>query len=477
MKTRISLFFVCCFLSLLFLFHSCKNPTTNHSGDYHLPNEPGTGFGKISVCYEESANDAAPRTAFPHADFDSFRTIFFSVDTADTIEQTPDDDGYYTLPVGTYTVELQCFRGDDTDATLVAAGVSPPFTVHEGDNDPVVVCLSPVLNATHGTFTYTVSYPLGAATVITLQQYPNMQSCTLNPAPIANGYGMTQTLELDIGTYLLTINSILNGRTAGTSEAIHIYPLLPTHYTKVFNDNDYSAETPPIVEPPPVHPLNIMYYWLDIHDSLITTNNTTIAAGEPLTITTYGTDFTNRQWYVNGVATHESGETFIFSKTIAGNYTIGLFVTKGVKLYNTNIIITVEPAINTRTITIDMFDSGGNGWGGSGAIRLNVNGVDIATNIKVHATAAENNPPTQKDSNTYTFTANIGDVVSLYWVYGSVQTDNSFIVYYADIPPNPAFNASSNSLWNGTNALVFKNRGSMNNQSNGSLLGSFTVCP
>jgi len=32
-----------------------------------------------------------------------------------------------------------------------------------------------------------------------------------------------------------------------------------------------------------------------------------------------------------------------------------------------------QPITITRTVTIEMFDSGGNGWGGNGALRINVN--------------------------------------------------------------------------------------------------------
>jgi len=133
---------------------------------------------------------------------------------------------------------------------------------------------------------------------------------------------------------------------------------------------------------------------------------------------------------------------------------------------NSGVITVVFPftanAEGTRSITIDMYDSYGDGWDDNGALRINVNGVDIANNVRVQSGS----------TNTYTFNVTTGDVVQVYWVAGSYQSENSFIVYYTDTPPNPVFNQSS---WNGINALVYKLKGTMDGISGGTLLGSFTV--
>jgi len=122
-----------------------------------------------------------------------------------------------------------------------------------------------------------------------------------------------------------------------------------------------------------------------------------------------------------------------------------------------------------------MYDSYGDGWNGSGALRIVVNGTQLATGIKVSTTAASNNPSGQRSTNTYTFNVAAGAAVQVYWVAGSYQDENSFIMYYTDAPPSPAFTASNNSSWNGSNALVYKLRGTVNSISDGSLLGSFTT--
>jgi hypothetical protein len=124
-----------------------------------------------------------------------------------------------------------------------------------------------------------------------------------------------------------------------------------------------------------------------------------------------------------------------------------------------------------RSLTIDMYDSAGDGWDGNGALRIRVNGIDIASNVKV----------TQGYSNTYTFDSAIGAIVQLYWVEGTYQQENSFIVYYTDTPPSPVFTTSTygTNSWNGENALVYRVYGTGSNTlysvAGGTLLGSFTV--
>ena len=87
----------------------------------------------------------------------------------------------------------------------------------------------------------------------------------------------------------------------------------------------------------------IEYYWVDQHDSLVTTSGgeTSISNGETLIITAQGDGYVVKQWRLNGRDTGQSGDTYNFSSTTAGYHTVGLLVEKDGKLYNTNITITV----------------------------------------------------------------------------------------------------------------------------------------
>jgi hypothetical protein len=312
--------------------------------------------------------------------------------------------------------------------------------------------------------TLTINKASGATVNVPALNTKTHNSITINPvtAP-ANG----QSVEYAINT----VNSALSlvwqpsttftGLNAGTTYYV---------FARAAENDNYAAAASNSLSVTTLQPISegrIEYYWVDLHDSLVTTSGgvTTVAAGESLIITAQGLGYVVRQWRLDGVDTGHSGNTYTFSSTIDGKHTVGLFVEKDGKLYNTNITITVTPG---RTINIDMYDSGGDGWYSTGALRINVNGVDIATNVRV-----------QTSSNTYTFTAAMGDNIQVYWVteWDYQQEENSFIVYYADTPPSPAF-ATDNlgpAVWTGNNALVYRLRNTMNSINGGTLLGSFTV--
>ena len=231
----------------------------------------------------------------------------------------------------------------------------------------------------------------------------------------------------------------------------------------------------------------IEYYWVDQHGSLVTTSGgaTAVISGATLTITAQSAGYVVKQWHLNGVNTGQSGITYNFSSTVLGKHTVGLFVEKDGKLYNTNITIMVRST--TRTVTIDMRSSD-NGWAGGGTLRVVRNGVQTNSSLRVYSDSLMrlNNPPDQTSINKVNINIAIGDVVELYWVAGQVSTyqrEFSFIVYYADTPPSPAFDYTNNFEWNGSNALLYRLRDRYNNGgsayftnvADGESLGSFTV--
>ena len=94
----------------------------------------------------------------------------------------------------------------------------------------------------------------------------------------------------------------------------------------------------------PTAPGRLEHYWVDQHEKLVTTSGgaVTIAAGSDLAITAQSSGYIVKQWYLNGVTIDQTGNTYNFSSTTAGKHTVGLFVEKDGKLYNTNITITVQ---------------------------------------------------------------------------------------------------------------------------------------
>ena len=213
-----------------------------------------SGYGRISVdLIEGEAAAQTARTVFPSTVFDRYVYTFTKLSPATTTGgqnstvKTPGNDGFFTLEVGSYTVEVQAFVGDDEPYTLAATGVSPQFSVGPGSNDPVAVRLSGAAAGGQGEFSYTITYPAGAAAEITLRQWPDLDEITLIPADLTAGNGITETRELETGFYLLTVLVNKDDLYAGISEMVHIYPSLSSEYVKDFVDGDLLAVIPPLV--------------------------------------------------------------------------------------------------------------------------------------------------------------------------------------------------------------------------------------
>jgi uncharacterized repeat protein (TIGR02543 family) len=502
-------------LVCIMLFSICDNAADTPEIQTPVKN----GYGRISISFagEESDSQTA-RTVFPSTALTHYVYTFTKAgETAGTVK-APDTDGSFTLEVGSYTVEVQACVGAAEPYTLAARGVSAQFNVGPGNNAPVEVRLSGVAAEGQGKFSYTITYPVNAEAAISLQKWPELGSIALNPIDVAQGNGKTQTLELDAGSYLLTVLVSKNGLYAGLIEAVHVYSTVVTEYTENFVDGDLVAEKPPTVndytiggtsiftydgaertaiitrkesastgavtilyngeETPPVNagtctvtfnvaaapgwnaanglpagtitinkaagaavgvptlngiathniiavnavtapgtgqtveyaintsdtapaagwqadtaftnldagttyyifarskentnyttgaasaglsvtplqtvsPDRFEYYWIDRHGSLVTTSGgmTVVYIGQTLIITAQGTGYVVEQWHLDGVNTGQSGNTYNFSSTIPGKHTVGLFVKKDGKLYNTNIVITVTSPI---TVTFNI---------------------------------------------------------------------------------------------------------------------------
>jgi len=165
-------------------------------------------------------------------------------------------------------------------------------------------------------------------------------SITIHPVTASNG----QIVEYAISTSSSAPSSesawqssiTFTGLTAGTTYYIYARTTENSNY-KTGSASDYLSVTTP-----QTGTANIEYYWVDQHGSLVTTSGgvVTVCIGSTLIITAQGTGYTVKQWHLNGVDTEQKGNTYSFSSRIVGKHTVGLFLEKGGKLYNTNIIIT-----------------------------------------------------------------------------------------------------------------------------------------
>ena len=144
------------------LFTACDNII--NPPEIHTPVE--SGYGRISITF---AGEETARTIFPSKDFDKYVYTFTKAGEDIGVEETPDEEGFFTLEIGDYTVTVQAFIGDEEPYTLAATGVSSEFSVNPGDNDPVEIILTLAdTEVQQGVFSYTITYPTGALAEITL---------------------------------------------------------------------------------------------------------------------------------------------------------------------------------------------------------------------------------------------------------------------------------------------------------------------
>ena len=238
------------------IFTSCDNITESQKN--HKPNEPEIqtpiedNYGRISINLVDEEGlpitemPNLARTILPSINFDKYEYTFTKAGEAIGVPKTPDSEGFFTLEVGNYTVAVQAYTGNAEPYTLAANGLSAQFGVGPGINAAVKVPLTAVAASVKGKLSYTVTYPAGAAAEINLQKWPEMTNEVLNPITLSQGNGITQTLELDESSYLLTVLVNKTGLYAGISEALHINSSLTTVFTKNFEEQNLLAARVPL---------------------------------------------------------------------------------------------------------------------------------------------------------------------------------------------------------------------------------------
>jgi len=112
-----------------------------------------------------------------------------------------------------------------------------------------------------------------------------------------------------------------------------------------------------------------------------------------------------------------------------------------------------------------MWDSRSDGWDGSAALRISVNGTYLSTNARLASGG----------TGYYTFSVNAGDSVQFFWYNGGTYDyECAFAVYYTDNPPSPMFNPSSGTT-DSSKVLVSRTYRSSGSIGSGTSMGSFTV--
>jgi len=211
-----------CFL----LLASCSEPFN--------PIEMYYGRISVSITGEETTQKEA-RTILPSITFDKYVYIFSKAGKETGTEVKPDNDGFFLLEIGSYTVTVMAYNKD----VLVANGVSSQFSVSSGSNSPVAVNLTSINSTAKGQLNYTITYPTGSVAEVKLYKWPLQEIISLNPINLAEGNGINEILELVYGSYILTVIINKDGLYTGVSEAVQINSSTLTVFNKIFFDEDF----------------------------------------------------------------------------------------------------------------------------------------------------------------------------------------------------------------------------------------------
>jgi hypothetical protein len=267
---------------------------------------------------------------------------------------------------------------DNTTAPSAAGSYTVTFDVEEATG------FNPASGVAAGTLT--INKAAGAAvSAPTLNGTPTLNSITIN-AIAAPGNGQTVEYAINTSNTAPTTewqpDTTFNGLNIGTTYYIFARSASNDTYNTGTASGRLSVTTLQTVSED-----RIEYYWVDQHGSLVTTSGgaTYVAADATLTITAQSTGYTVKQWFLDGFNTGQSGNTYIFSSTVFGKHTVGLFVEKDGKLYNTNIDINV------------IFALGGTGPGGGKIFYYSEAGFTMTDNNQVchYLEAAPDELPTE----------------------------------------------------------------------------------
>jgi len=200
------------------------------------------GYGKLDIRF---TGDEA-RTIFPLKDIFDYRftfTLFDGDSIVKSVELEPGEDGLFTLENGDWKVGVEAFVGGVTGGVLVANGASERFNIGSGSAKIITITLEVIPGSSdNGAFIYNISLQNGIeVSEISLKNLITLSDVVLNPGTMSGG--ITQTLNLPEGYYLLTVQLKSGGYSSGINEVIHIYPKLATKYEKTFELKDLIATT------------------------------------------------------------------------------------------------------------------------------------------------------------------------------------------------------------------------------------------
>jgi len=339
-----------------------------------------------------------------------------------------------TLPTsaGSYTVIFNVAASTGWNAANGLAGGT--LTINAANKNPIAEDFE-ISNLTQ---------TVGSVTAVTI--IPKTGKST---GDITIFYNSSETLPTSAGSYTLTFNvAASTGWNAANGLVGGILTITNTKF--VFGSSSVKL-------------------FLDDNPTPLQEGGTTAMTGTGLYIISIASgNYSEIIWYLNGINISQGTSNTSITLTKRSNNHVTVEVTAAGEKNSGNHFFMSVPL----EITIAMWDSNSDGWDSNAALRINNNnGTNLSSNARLSSGSGPGN---------YTFTVNLGDIVTLYWVNGGqYDSECAYAVYYSEAPPVPPFNPNTNN-WSSANnqngrVLLYRQYNNSGSIGNGTLMGSFIV--
>jgi fibronectin type 3 domain-containing protein len=196
----------------------CENPLSH----MQPPDRSGnSGYVAVKIETPYKVNASMARTIYP--ELSGFTKYELSFSDGPEPHDPVDLDGNNSveLAVGEWMITVTAFTG--TEGATAAARGSVPITVNPGQTTEASINLTPITGeGGTGTFNYTITVPSGASGNLVV---------TTTAGAVVNGGNInlltestTDSIDLPVGQYLMSISLTLSEKRAGRTEVLHIYP-------------------------------------------------------------------------------------------------------------------------------------------------------------------------------------------------------------------------------------------------------------
>lgn len=202
---------------------------------------PSAGKGGLQITIVGTEGE---RTLYPQTNFSKYE-LEFTGDTPYESKTLPAGDTAITLndiPTGTWTVKATGYVSINAVEYAAAEGEST-ITVTSGDFTSVSITLSAKQTGEDGFFTWQISYPASVKEAKVFISVSGGYSTYSGGTSHTITNGVSDSVNLDPGYYLVSIQLTTGYQIVAWTEIIHIYANMETKAVKTFTENDLTKIT------------------------------------------------------------------------------------------------------------------------------------------------------------------------------------------------------------------------------------------